>query len=71
MLFGESYRTSLATVFPRFLKAMAHYHEGDIKASLKDTFGFEGGVADSADNATVNPVRKGNPAHPPCHLKSR
>lgn len=49
MLFGAPYRTSLTTVFPRFLKAMAHYHEDDIKAYLKDAFGFEGGVADSAD----------------------
>ncbi len=49
VLFGVPYRTSLTTVFPRFLKAMARYHEDDVKAYFKDAFGFEGDVADSSE----------------------
>lgn len=48
-LFGVSYRKSLITLFPRFLKAMAAYHEEEIRAYFKDTFGYEGNVAESAE----------------------
>ena len=49
LLFGATYRKSLTTVFPRFLKAMAKYHEEDIRTFLHDAFGYDGNVADSAD----------------------
>ena len=49
VLFGASYRKSLTALFPRFLKAMAAYHEADICDYFKDAFGYEGGVAESAD----------------------
>lgn len=49
VLFQSSYRRSLTTLFPRFLKAMAKYHEDDIRAYFKDVFGYEGDVAESAD----------------------
>lgn len=49
MLFGASYRKSLTTLFPRFLKAMSAYHEADICAHFKDAFGYEDDVAESAD----------------------
>ena len=49
MLFGVSYRKSLTTLFPRFLKAMAAYHEADICNYFKDAFGYEGDIAESAD----------------------
>lgn len=48
-LFGVSYRKSLTTLFPRFLKAMAAYHEEEVRAYFKDTFGYEGNVAESAE----------------------
>ena len=47
-LFGASYRKSLTTLFPRFLKAMAAYHEEEIRAYFKDVFGYEGDVDGSA-----------------------
>ena len=50
VLYGVSYRKSLTTLFPRFLKAMANYHEGDIKRYFKDAFGYEGSVAESVGN---------------------
>ena len=49
VLFDATYRKSLTSVFPRFLKAMAKYHEEDIRSFLYDAFGYEGDVADSAD----------------------
>lgn len=49
VLFGASYRKSLTTLFPRFLKAMATYHKSDICNYFKDAFGYEGDIAQSAD----------------------
>ncbi len=48
VLFGASYRKSLTTLFPRFLKVMAKYHEKDIQAYFRDAFGLEGDAAESA-----------------------
>lgn len=48
-LFGASYRKSLTTLFPRFLKAMAAYHEEEICVYFKDAFGYEGNVEESAE----------------------
>lgn len=48
-LFGASYRKSLTTLFPRFLKVMAAYHEEEIRAYFKDAFGYEGTVDESAE----------------------
>lgn len=52
-LFGAAYRKSLTTLFPRFLNAMAAYHEEDIRKYFKDVFGYEGDIAESADNLTA------------------
>ena len=49
VLFGAAYRKSLTTLFPRFLKAMAPYHEKDIRAYFEDAFGYEGSVEASVD----------------------
>lgn len=48
VLFDSSYRKSLTTLFPRFLKAMATYHEEDIQTYYRDAFGYQGAVAESA-----------------------
>ena len=48
VLYGASYRKSLTTLFPRFLKAMAEYHNADICRYFKDAFGYEGSAGDSA-----------------------
>ena len=48
ILYGVSYRKSLTTLFPRFLKAMANYHEADIRCYFRDAFGYEGSIAESA-----------------------
>lgn len=48
ILYGVSYRKSLTTLFPRFLKAMANYHEADIRRYFRDAFGYEGSIAESA-----------------------
>lgn len=47
ILFGATYRKSLTTIFPRFLKAMSAYHEEHIKRYLCDAFGFEGSIDSS------------------------
>lgn len=52
VLYGSFYRKSLTTLFPRFLKAMAKYHNNDIDRYFKDAFGYEGSVAESADKMT-------------------
>lgn len=49
VLFGVPYRKSLTTVFPRFLKAMAVYHEQDIRRYFSDVFDFGGNVDDSVE----------------------
>ena len=46
VLFGVPYRRSLTTIFPRFLTAMAPYHQEDIGQFLKDAFGLEGEMKD-------------------------
>lgn len=47
ILFGIAYRKSLTTLFPRFLKAMAKYHDADIRRYFKDAFGYEGNIETS------------------------
>lgn len=49
VLYGASYRKSLTTLFPRFLKAMAKYHAADIHSYFRDAFGYEGSIEESAD----------------------
>lgn len=49
VLYGEVYRKSLTTLFPRFLKVMAKYHDADICRYFKDAFGYEGSIEESAD----------------------
>lgn len=49
VLFGVPYRKSLTTLFPRFLKAVAPYHEADIQNYFRDTFGYDGGVNQSVE----------------------
>lgn len=49
VLYGATYRKSLTTLFPRFLKAMAKYHDSDIRRYFKDAFGYEGSIEESAD----------------------
>lgn len=49
VLYGASYRKSLTTLFPRFLKAMAKYHAADIRSYFRDAFGYEGSIEESAD----------------------
>lgn len=53
VLFGATYRKSLTTMFPRFLKAMAKYHDSDICRYFKDAFGYEGSAEKSADQMTA------------------
>lgn len=49
VLYGEVYRKSLTTLFPRFLKVMAKYHDADIRRYFKDAFGYEGSIEESVD----------------------
>lgn len=46
-MYRASYRKSLTTLFPRFLKAMAKYHTADIRRYFRDAFGFEGSIEES------------------------
>lgn len=47
ILFGATYRKSLTTLFPGFLKTMAAYHKEDIQKYFKDVFGYDGDISDS------------------------
>lgn len=49
VLYGSTYRKSLTTLFPRFLKVMAKYHEDDIRRYFKDAFDYEGSIEEAAD----------------------
>lgn len=53
VLFGVPYRKSLTTIFPRFLKAMATYHEADIQKFIADAFGYDGDMDTSVDKLTA------------------
>lgn len=48
VLFGCTYRKSLTTLFPAFLKTMAAYHKEDIQRYFKDALGYEGDISESA-----------------------
>ena len=48
-LFGSSYRRSLTTVFPAFLRAIGKYHADDITKYYLDAFGFDGSIEDSSE----------------------
>lgn len=48
-LFGSSYRRSLTSVFPRFLRVMARHHEADIKKYFLDVFGWNIPVEESCN----------------------
>lgn len=52
VLFGSTYRKSLTTLFPRFLKTMANYHDSDIRRYFRDAFGFEGSIEESVSKMT-------------------
>ena len=47
-LFGSSYRRSLTSVFPRFLKAMGVYHAEDIGKYYFDAFDFDSSIEESS-----------------------
>ena len=47
VLYQASYRKSLTTLFPRFLKAMAKRYEKDIKRYFSDVFGYTGEIDES------------------------
>ena len=49
VLFGSTYRKSLTSLFPGFLKVMAAWHQEDIRKYFKDVFGYEGSISESAD----------------------
>ena len=49
VLFGSTYRKSLTSLFPSFLKVMGVYHQEDIRKYFKDVFGYEGSICESAD----------------------
>lgn len=48
-LFNSSYRRSLTSIFPRFLKQMGKYHEDDIKRYFHDVYGFDSSISVSSD----------------------
>ena len=61
ILFEATYRKSLTTIFPRFLKAMSVYHEEQIKQYFCDVFGFDGSIdIDSmfSENEIVGIIRE-------------
>ena len=47
-LFGSSYRRSLTSVFPRFLRVMGKYHAEDIRKYYLDAFDFNSSIEESS-----------------------
>lgn len=47
-LFGSTYRRSLTSVFPRFLRVMGKHHADDIKKYFRDAFGFDSSIEESS-----------------------
>lgn len=52
-LFGSSYRRSLTSVFPRFLKAMGRHHGEDIRKYYMDAFGYDKSIEESSKELTT------------------
>lgn len=52
VLFGSTYRRSLTTVFPRFLRVMGRHHEEDIRKYFLDAFGFDSSIEGSSRKLT-------------------
>lgn len=52
VLFGSTYRRSLTTVFPRFLRVMGRYYEEDIRKYFLDAFGFDSSIEESSHKLT-------------------
>lgn len=48
-LFGSSYRRSLTTIFPRFLKTMGKHYADDIRKYFVDAFGFTSSIEESVN----------------------
>lgn len=46
-LFGSSYRRSLTSVFPLFLKVMGKHHAEDVRKYYADAFGFDSSIEES------------------------
>lgn len=47
-LFGSTYRRSLTTIFPRFLRIMGRHHEEDIRKYFHNAFGFDSSIEESS-----------------------
>lgn len=52
VLFGSTYRRSLTTVFPRFLRVMGRHHEEDIRRYFLDAFDFDTSIEESSHKLT-------------------
>lgn len=48
VLWGSSYRRSLTSIFPHFIRIMGRHHSEDIKNYLRDAFGFDGSIEESS-----------------------
>lgn len=48
-LWGVPYRKSLTTLLPRFLRAAAIRHEGDVRRFMEDAFGLSGTLDEMCD----------------------
>ena len=47
-IFGATYRRSLTSVFPPFLKVMGRRHKDDVERFFQDAFSFNGSIEESA-----------------------
>ena len=52
VLFGSTYRRSLTSVFPRFLRVMGQHHEEEIRKYFLDAFGFDSSIEESSHKLT-------------------
>lgn len=52
VLFGSTYRRSLTTVFPRFLRVMGRHHEEDTRRYFLYAFGFDSSIEESSRKLT-------------------
>ena len=52
VLFGSTYRRSLTSVFPRFLRVMGRHHAEDVRRYFLDAFGFDSSIEESSHKLT-------------------
>ena len=52
VLFGSTYRRSLTSIFPRFLRVIGRHHTEDVRRYFHDAFSFDSSIEESSHKLT-------------------